>query len=190
MPTVHHKSLMRLLLPLLLVAGGCSTPSGYLPPRYEAAQNRFGAIKLTSTRKLYVCPAIDRLTPENREWLDAKFTAWEYATDAIEQELKASGLAPLRATLAFGPGFDSLQHILAERANKSEKAVYLGTELLWLSSNQWALDAKLFAPTGAVLFEKRGLCTIQGSDKVDAQRVTHMALRQILADPGFQKALQ
>ena len=174
---------------MLLLAAGCAT-EGYLPPRYQAAQNRFGAIRLTTTKKVYVCPTIDRLTPENRAWLDEKFTPWEHVTAAMEQELTASGLQPVRATLTFGPGFDSLQRSLADKANKNEKAVYLGTEILWLSANQWSLDARLFSPAGTVLFEKRGICAVFGTDKVDTQEVTHMALRQILADPGFQKALQ
>ena len=176
-------------LPILMLAAGCAS-EGYAPPRYQAAQSRFGAIHLTTTKKVYVCPTMDRLTPENRAWLDAKVTAWEHATDAVEQELKASGLKPVRTTLAFGPGFDSLQQVLADKADKNEKAVYLGTALLWLSAHEWSMDARLFAPTGAVLFEKRGICAVFGSDKEDTQEITHMALRQILADPAFQKALQ
>ncbi len=174
---------------VLALANGCAT-SGYAPPRYQAAQNRFGAIHLTTNQKVYVCPTIDSLTPANRKRLDPQFTTWEHVTDAIEQELKASGIAARRTTLAFGPGFDSLQHVLREKANKAEKAVYLGTELLLLEPNQWALDAKLFAPNGNVLFEKRSICVEYGSEKVDTQEVTHMALRQILADPRFQMALQ
>ena len=174
---------------LLLLAAGCET-TGYKPPRYQAAQNRFGTIKLTTTKKLYVCPTIDSLPKNNRAELDPSFAPWEHVTDAIEQELRASGLTPVRATIAFGPGFDSLQHVLAENAKRAEKAVYLGTQLLWLSPQEWSMDARLFDPSGAVLFEKRAICAVLGTDKVDTQEITHMTLRQILADPGFQKALQ
>ena len=174
---------------LLLLAAGCES-TGYKPPRYQAAQNRFGVIKLTTTKKVYVCPTIDSLTQNNRAELDPSFTTWEHVTDAIEQELKASGITPVRPTLALGPGFDSLQRVLAEKANRAEKAVYLGTQLLWLSPQQWSMDARLFAPSGAVLFEKRAICAVLGTSKIDTQEITHMTLRQILADPGFQKALQ
>lgn len=183
------RTIARCLLPLLLaLAGGCAT-SGYIPPRYQAEQNRFGAIRLTAGKKIYVCPAIDRLTTEDRERLDSSFTAWEYVTDAVEKELRASGLAPVRATIAFGPGFDSLQQALREKAAKSEKAVYLGIELLRLTPNRWTLDAKLFDPAGAVLFEKRGLCMVF-DNRPDTQEIAHMALRQILADPRFQNAIR
>ena len=177
------------ILPLLLLflAGGCET-TGYAPQRYQAAQDRFGAIQLKTTRKVYVCPTIDSLTAENRARLDPKFTPWEHVTDAVEKELVASGLKPVRTTLAFGPGFDSLQRVLQEKASKSEKAVYLGIELLLLNANQWALDAKVFTPDGVVQFQKRSICVVY-TEKVDTQEVTHMALRQILADPNFQTAL-
>jgi hypothetical protein len=211
-------------LPVLLLLAGCAIPK-YAPPRYQAAQKRFGAIPLATTNKVYVCATIDSLTPANREWLDPKFTPWEHVTDAVEKELRASGLTPVRTSLAFGPGFDSLRQALAQKADPSEKAVYLGTELLWLSPHRWTLDAKLLAPSGAVLFEKRAICMVLGADPdnmreaavicapvqqqqnqnpffapveeaTDTNRasyveeVTHMTLRQILADPKFKEALQ
>ncbi|MEI8243617.1 MAG: hypothetical protein WCI17_10150 [bacterium] len=176
--------------PVVLLAAGCATTEKYAPPRYQAAQDRFGAIRLATGKTLYVCPAIDSLTPENRALLKPEFSPWEYATAAIEQELKASGLKPVRAALAFGPGFDSLRRVLAEKANHTEKAVYLGTELLVLSSNHLTLDAKLLDPAGAILFEKRGLCVVFDASGTNVQEVTHMSMRQILADPKFQEALQ
>ena len=181
--------IVRCLLPLLLAfASGCATP-GYIPARYQAAQNRFGAIHLPAGKKIYVCPTIDRLTDDDRERLDSSFSAWEHVTDAVEKELRASGISPVRATIAFGPGFDSLQQAVREKAVKSEKAVYLGTELLRLTPNRWTLDARLFDPAGTVLFEKRGLCVVFDTGP-DAQEVAHMALRQILADPKFQAAIR
>jgi hypothetical protein len=80
--------------------------------------------------------------------------------------------------------------VLSEKADQSENAVYLGTELLWLSPGRWTLDAKLLSPLGRVLFEKRGICVVFGVPKVDTQEVTHMAIRQILADPVFKRVLQ
>ncbi|MFZ4395135.1 MAG: hypothetical protein ACOYOU_05845 [Kiritimatiellia bacterium] len=223
MKTILRYPLCALLI--LLLAAGCAMPK-YAPPRYEAAQNRFGSIELVTTNRVYVCATIDSLTPENRDWLAPSFTPWEYVTDAVEKELMASGVTPIRAPLTFGPGFDDLQRTLAQKANQSEQAVYLGTELLWLSPHRWTLDARLFAPSGAVLFQKRGICMILGSGQdnlreaaiinapvqpqnqnqnsffapVDddsptnqaayVQEVTHMTLRQILADPKFKEALQ
>ena len=180
-------------IPALLavaLAGGCASSGGYAPAPYRAAQDRFGPIALPTAKKIYVCPTIDSLTPENRKRLAPSFTPWAYATDAIEQELKASGVVPVRPSFAFGPSFESLRQVLAERADKRENAVYLGTELLWLGPNRWTLDARLFAPSGGTLFEKRGFCVMLGGNRVDAQEVTHMALRQILADPRFRTALQ
>ena len=209
---------------LLLLTAGCAMPR-FAPPRYEAAQDRFGPIRLATTNRVYVCATIDSLTPENRDWLEPSFTPWEHVTDAIEKELKASGITPVRTSLAFGPGFEDLQRALAQKANPNEKAVYLGTELLWLSPHRWTLDARLFAPSGAVLFQKRGICMLLGAgpdnlreaESISApvqpqrqnqnsffvpvedaptnqaafvQEVTHMTLRQILADPKFKEALQ
>lgn len=196
------------LATVVLLTGGCVAK--YTADRYEAAQDRFGAIALPTAKKVYLCPAIDSLPPECRQFLDPKFTPWAHTTDAFEQELKASGIYPVRPEFAFGPSFESLKQVISEKANKSENAVYLGTELLWLSKRQWSLDAKLFSPTGKVLFEKRGICIALGiqkaegqetkalsvweiqeqSQKVDTQEVTHMVIRQILADPSFKQALQ
>ena len=184
-------SVARLLLPLcaaLALSGGCMSQK-YSAEPYRAAQDRFGAIALATSKQVYVCPTIDSLAPECRKHLASKFTPWEHATDAIEKELQASGVQPVRPAFACGPSFDSLKQAVGEKAVKGEKAVYLGTELLWLAAGRWTLDAKLLDPTGKVLFEKRGICVVLGVPKVDAQEVTHMALRQILADPLFQQAL-
>lgn len=183
------RALLR-VLPMFLLAAGCVTPEKFTPARYQAAQERFGAIRLTTAKKVYVCPTIDSLSPENREFLAPGFTPWAYATDAIEQELKASGLHPVRTTLAFGPGFDSLQQVLSQKADRAEQAVYLGTELLVFTSNHVTVDAKLLNPSGGVLFEKRGLCVVFNVCGTNMQEVVHMSLRQILADPKFQAALQ
>ena len=197
------------LVAIIMLTGGCATPK-YKAERYKAAQDRFGAITLPTEKKLYLCPAIDGLPPECRQCLDPKFTPWAYATDAIEQELKVSGIHPVRPEFASGPSFDSMKQVISEKANKSEKAVYLGIELLWLTQTQWSMDAKLFSPAGDVLFEKRGICVVFGlkkvdeqeaknmtaqqirerSQKIDTQEVAHMTIRQILADPAFKKALQ
>jgi hypothetical protein len=181
--------LLLILSPLLLPFGGCASPK-YAPQRYTAAQDRFGAITLSTTKKVYVCPTIDSLPSECRKCLDPKFTPWEHATDALEQELQASGLTPVRPDFAFGPSFEDLKEVVAEKARRSENAVYVGTELLWLSPERWTVDARLLSPAGDTLFEKRGTCVILGSGTLDAQEITHMALRQILADPNFNGALQ
>jgi hypothetical protein len=174
---------------LLGLAAGCVTSEGYKPARYQAAQSRFGAIKLTTDRKVYVCAAIDRLEPGNRAAFAPGFVPWEYATDAVELELKASGLAPVRAPLPSGAGLDDLRRIIAAQANRGEKAVYVGVELLVVSAQHWALDAKLFDPAGNLLFEKRAICVVDEVGERAAQEVVHMALRQVLADPKFQAGI-
>jgi len=183
----------RFLLPVIVIAmlcGGCVSQPKYIVERYQPAQDRFGTIALPTAKKVYLCPTIDSLPPECRRLLDPQFTPWTHATDAIEQELKTSGINPIRPDFAFGPGLDSLKQAISEKANKTENAVYLGAELLWLTAGRWTLDAKLFAPTGNLLFEKRGMCVVLGLEKADAQEVTHMVLRQILADPQFKQALK
>lgn len=177
------------LVAIMVLVSGCAARK-YAPVRYQSSQDRFGAIILPTTKIVYLCPTIDSLPPDCRNFLDPKFTPWEHATDAIEQELKASGINPVRPGFSFGPSFERLKQGIAEKANKTENAVYLGTELLWLTAWRWTLDAKLFSPTGDVLFEKRGTCVVFGLNKVDTQEITHMALRQILADPQFKMVLQ
>lgn len=172
-----------------LLSGGCAT-SKYSAERHKSAQDRFGSVTLSTEKKVYLCQTIDSVIPDCQKLLDPKFTPWEHAYDAIEQELKASGLTPLKPDFTSAPSFDGLKQILADRANKSENAVYLGTELIWLSGSRWTLDAKLFSPNGVVLFEKRGICMVIGIEKIDAQEVTHMAIRQIIADPKFKEALK
>jgi hypothetical protein len=175
---------------LVVLSAGCAAPKKYAPTRYAAAQDRFGDISLQTTKKVYVCPTIDRLPPGCRDLLDPKFTPWEHVTDVIEKELTASGITPVRPGFEFGPGFDSLKQVVSEKADQSENAVYLGTELLWLAPGRWTVDAILLSPAGTSLFEKRGTCVIYGFGAVDEQEVTHMAIRQILADRSFREAMQ
>lgn len=177
------------LAAVMALVSGCAADR-YAPVRYRSSQDRFGAIVLPTTKTVYLCPTIDNLPPDCRDFLYSKFTPWEHVTDAIEQELKTSGINPVRPRFSFGPGFESLKQVITEKANKAENSVYLGTEILWLTAGRWTLDAKLFSPTGDMLFEKRGTCVVFGLNKVDTQEVTHMALRQILADPQFKMALQ
>lgn len=176
-------------LALALLAGGCASPS-YAPPPYRAAQDRFGVIELPAAGKtIRVCPVIDRLTVENRKRLAPAFTPWTYLTEAIEAELRASGVKPERVTFAFGPDFRDLREAIQKQAGADEKAVYLGTELLQLSPSIWIVDAELISPKGEVLFAKRASSSVWGNLAVDEQQLLHMTLRQILADPRFKAAL-
>ena len=181
------------LLTFLTLTCACSQKK-YAPARYTSAQDRFGDIELQTVKKVYLCPTIDSLQPKCRKLLDPAFTPYEHVTDAFEKELLACGVTPLRPDFEFGPDFDSLQQVIKEKANQSENAVYLGTELLWLSRGQLSLDAKLYDPSGTILFEKRGVCMIFGllNDEVgkEGQEIAHMTLRQILADPQFNQVLQ
>lgn len=175
-------------LAIILLCAGCV--SKYAPKSYQPAQDRFGKIQLATQKKVYLCPTIDCLDPRCRTLLDPKFTPWSHVSDAFEKELKASGLNPVRPVFEFGPSFNSLKQVVAEKADKSENAVYLGTELAWLSGAQWTVDAVLLSPKGEELFKKRGICVIYGRQKIDDQEVTHMTIRQILADPKFKEAIR
>jgi hypothetical protein len=176
------------LTTLALAACGCAGPK-YAPAAYKPGQERFGVIVLSCAKTLYVCPAIDSLAPECRKRLDPAFSASAHVTQAVEAELKAAGLAPVRPDFTSGASLSGLRLILANRDRKDEQAVYLGTQVRWLSAERWTLDAELLSPGGEVLFEKRGFCVVMGYPKVDAQEIGHMALRQILADPKFKAAL-
>lgn len=179
-----------LLAAVLLVLTGCAKPQLYGPQKYESAQDRFGAIELSSAKKVYLCPAIDQLPLECRNQLDPGFIPGEYTTDAFEKELNASGINPVRPTFAFDPSFSGLKQAILDNADPSEDAAYLGVELLWSRNERWALDAKLFSADGNVMFEKRAICAMFGVYPVDPQEITYMTLRQILSDPEFRKALQ
>lgn len=174
---------------LAVLAAGCVSPT-YAPAPYKAAQDRFGVIDLPKAGKtVVVCPVIDRLTPENRKRLSPLFTPWTYVTEAIEAELRVSGVKPIRPVFAFGPDFRDLREAIQKQAGADEKAVYLGTELLTLSPSIWVVDVELISPKGEVLFEKRASSSVWGNLAVDEQQLIHMLLRQILADPRFKAAL-
>jgi hypothetical protein len=110
-------------------------------------------------------------------------------TDAYNQELTGVGLSPVAAPFPAGPGFEAARQAITTQAGKQENAVYLVSELLWISHVQVTLDAKLYSPAGASLYEKRGTC-IRLNVPTSCQQVTKMALWQIIADPDFQQALK
>ena len=179
------------IVPLMLT---CSCAKKYMPARYLSSQDTLGEINLQSSMKVYLCPTIDSLPKSCRNMLNKKFTPYEYVTDAIEKELLASGITPERVSFDTGPGFDSLQTVIKEKSNKSEDAVYLGTELLWLDRMQLSMDAKVYSPSGEVVFEKRGICIIYGPlndpKGKEGNEIAYMTLRQILNDPKFKQVLQ
>lgn len=73
-----------------------------------------------------------------------------------------------------------------------------------ISQTRVAVDVNVYSASGEILFAKRGLCSLVDSvtagtmtrprrwlEKPEtSQFATQMALRQIVADPAFQKALQ
>ncbi len=175
---------------LAALMAGCASPT-YAPAPYKAAQDRFGRIELPAAGKtVVVCPVIDGLSLENRKQLSPTFTPWTYVTEALEAELRASGVKPVRATFAFGPGFREWREAVQKQAVAGENKVYLGSELRQLFPAIWIMDAELISPKGEVLFAKRALSSVWGNLAVDEQQVVHMMLRQILADPRFKAALQ
>jgi hypothetical protein len=175
-------------LALAILLSGCAAPKFAVSP-YHANPDRFGAIHLVASNKLCLSPVIERLDEDNRRFIDPKFSTSAYLTDALDQELTAAGVRPVRTPFAVGPGFDAARQAIAAQANKSEAAVYLVSEVRWFGPVKLTLDAKLFSPSGSVLFEKRGLCLMLNA-QAGSQTVAYMALRQIIADPAFQKALQ
>ena len=181
------------LLSIILILA-CSCAKKYAPAQYLSSQDRFGAINIQSSKNIYICPTIDSLPKACRKLLDKKFTPYEYVTDAFKKELSASGITTERFNFDTGPSFDSLQKIINEKVNKSEDAVYLGTELLWLDKKQLNLDAKVFSPSGEIVFEKRGICIIFNSlndpKGKEGHEIAFMTLRQILNDPNFSQVLQ
>lgn len=178
------------LMAVLFLFTGCVKPVLYGPNQYMSGQERFGAIELSASKKIYVSPTIDHIPVEARKNFDPGFNPGEYTTDAFEKELTASGIEPIRTTFSFEPSFSGLKQAILDNADASENAVYLGMELLWSKSYCWSLDAKLFSADGNVMFEKRAICMMYGVNPVDPQEITYMTLRQILSDPEFRKALQ
>lgn len=177
------------LILALLAGGGCVSPS-YAPAPYKPAQDRFGAIPLpASGAKLVVCPTIDRLSPANRKRLSPAFTPWVYLTEALEAELRTSGLTPDRAAFAFGPSFEALREAIRNQPESASRdRLFLGTELLTLTPALWILDAELISPRGECLFAKRAIASTWGTLPVDEIQQVHMLLRQVLADPRLKAA--
>ena len=186
--------ILRFIIPSMLLFFVCSCTQKYKPASYQSAQDRFGIIELQTSKKFYLCPTIDNLPSACRKLLHKTFTPYEYATDAIEKELVYSGVIPERFKYETGPYFKSLQDVIKEKSNKSENAIYLGTELLWLDNQQLSLDAKLYNPSGEIVFEKRGICLVFGPlndpKGKEGQEIAHMTIRQILNDPKFNQVLQ
>ena len=175
-------------LGLALLTGGCAAPK-FSPPKYRIARAGFSPIQLATANKVYVSPIMERLVEDNRRIIDPKFSTAAYLTDALEQELAAAGVTPLRTPFPVGPGFTAAQQTIAAQANPQEAARYVVGEVQWFGPTKLTLDTKLYSPSGGVLFEKRGLCIMLNTGAT-SQKITQMALRQILADPAFQKAVQ
>jgi hypothetical protein len=88
------------------------------------------------------------------------------------------------------PDFDSVQDLLRRGQNSNENAVFIATKILCFAANHWVMDVKVFSSQGEVRFEKRGICFIVGMEKVNDREVAAQTLRQIIADPLFQGAIQ
>jgi hypothetical protein len=170
---------------LAALVAGCAGPK-FAPPRYKAGAT---LAQLTTTNKVYLSRILDRLGEDNRKFIDPKFSTAAYLTDALQQELAATGLKPVEAPFAVGATFVAAQQTITDQANKQEAAVYIVGEVQWINSVKLTLDMKVYSPRGAVLFEKRGLCVMLNCNATP-QVVTHMVMRQIVADPNFQKAIQ
>ena len=182
-----NRLILSFSLALTILAGGCVEPK-FAAPKYQTNPARFSPVRLATSNKFYLCPAIDGLGENNRRVIDPNFSTPAYLTDALEQELTAAGVTPLRAPFAVGPGFSAAQQTIAAQANQQEAAVYLVSQVQWFDAVRLTLDAKLYSPSGRILFEKRGLCIMLNA-AATPQTITQMALRQIIADPAFHKAV-
>jgi hypothetical protein len=177
-----------LSLVLAILAGGCAGPK-FAAPKYHTNPSRFAALHLATPNKVYLSPVMDGLTENNRRLLNSKFSTSAYLTDALQQELTVAGLTPLPTPFAVGPNFSAAQRTISAQANQQEAAVYVISQVRWFDPVRITLDAKLLSPAGRILFEKRGLCVMLNAG-ANSQTVTQMALRQIIADPAFQQAVQ
>lgn len=178
-----------LLLGSAILATGCATPQKFTATAYHSKPFGLVPIHVVTAKRIYVCPVIVRLTKFNRKFMDPQFSASGYMTDALNQELTGVGLSPVAAPFQVGPAFEAARQTIITHANRQENAVYFVSELRWISRARVTLDAKLYNPTGTVLYQKRGTCLLLNVP-TSCQKVTKMALWQIIADPDFQKALQ
>lgn len=182
---------MRLLcLGLLCVLAGACTAKRYAPDRYQSDPTRFGSTNLTTSKTVYLCPGIDRITSDNRRLLEDRFSVHTHVTDALQTELATSGITCQRSPLPAVPDFDGIQNLLRRGHVSNENAVFIATKILCFAANHWVMDVKVFSAQGDVRFEKRGICFIVGMEKVNDREVAAQTLRQIIADPLFQGAIQ
>lgn len=178
-----------ILFGLGILATGCATPQKFSAKTYRSESFNLAPVRVVTGKKIYVCPVMERLSEANRKFMNPQFSGSGYLTDAFNQELAGVGLSPVAAPFPTGPGFDAARQAITTQASQQENAVYLVSELRWISHVRVTLDAKLYNPAGTVLYEKRGTCIRLGVPTT-CQQVTKMALWQIIADPDFQKALQ
>jgi hypothetical protein len=173
----------------LLGWSGCAGKL-YTPPPYAAAPDRFGAIHLAPTKKIYLCPAIDGVAADCRATLDKKFTPYSYLTDALEKEFAAAGVTVQQPPFEIGGSFTGASETIKNHTPHEENAVFFVSELVCITQWKVTFDAKVYSGSGDLLFEKRGLCIVLQVPPPESQLVTHMALRQVLAAPEFAKVLQ
>ena len=183
--------LMRLmLLGLLCLFAGACTAKRYAPDRYQSDPARFGSTNLTTSKTVYLCPGIDRITNDNRRLLEERFAVAAHVTDALQTELATSGITCQRSPLPAVPDFYNIADLLRRRQVSDENSVFIATKILCFAANHWVMDVKVFSSQGEVRFEKRGICFIVGMEKVNDREVAAQTLRQIIADPLFQGAIQ
>ena len=174
-----------IIVALASLVVGCAGPK-FAPAKYES---KGGIAQLSTTNTVYLSRIIDKLGEDNRKFINPTFSTTAYVTDALEQELAAAGVEPVETPFAIGPSFTAAQQTITDQANKQQRAAYIVGEVQWISYVKLTLDIKVYSPQGAVLFEKRGLCIMLDCGATP-QIVTQMALRQIIADPNFQRAVQ
>jgi hypothetical protein len=196
-----------------LALAGCGAPP-FSAPRYSVDPNR--PYKVSSGQTIYICPAFDRLDPENRAMIDPKFNPAAYLTGALEAELSAAGLKHERVSFSYAPDFSGIQKALNDGSLKDGKAVVLAAAINHFPNNRiLSCDFMLYSSSGTLLFQKRCLCMNFSSDNPNVLRMEQgtnfitgpgradpgigtrnslmaprMVMQELFADPDFQHALQ
>jgi hypothetical protein len=196
-----------------LAAWGCAS-NKFMPARYSPDME--GHVRIAGAKTVVLAAPYDFITPEERLTYDRRFNPSFYLEDMLQSELRASGVQFVPAKFDCGASFEDLARTLLRGADVPDNCVILASALVWFPDvSAVACDVKVFSPKGELLFEKRGLCTTlwnywnpRGAPSVpfDASlandnparekdyeayiRAERSVMRQIFADPDFQKALK
>lgn len=196
-----------------MLGAGCASIK-FMPARYTPDMEDH--VKIEGTKTVVLCAPFDFITPEERMTYDPRFKPSYYVEDMFQQELAASGVDFVPAEFNCGRTFEDLARVLLRGAPVPPDSVVLACAVIWFPDvSTMALDVKVFAPNGALVFEKRGLCVslcswwnpksnpsvpfdasvadddpLRYKEYTSYLRAERNVMRQIFADPDFQRALR